>query len=168
MQKVGDLYYVYYSVSAFGSQDSAIGLATSPTMNSNSWTDRGSIGIQSDPSKPYNAIDANLINAGGTYYLSFGSFWQDIFQVEMNGDATKSVSPAYNIAYQPAGEHAIEGPYLYRHGDHYYLFFSSGLCCGYDANPPAPGEEYKIKACRSTSPTGGFVSFRKPQLGIIP
>ena len=40
---------------------------------------------------------------------------------------------------------------------YYYLFFSAGICCGFDANRPASGEEYKIKVCRSTSASGGFV-----------
>ena len=33
VSKVGNEYYVYYSVSSFGTQDSSIGLATSTTMN---------------------------------------------------------------------------------------------------------------------------------------
>ena len=35
---VGSTYYVYYSVSAFGTQTSTIGLATSDTMNCGTWT----------------------------------------------------------------------------------------------------------------------------------
>lgn len=46
---------------------------------------------------------------------------------------------------------------------YYYLFFSSGVCCArafegtYNDPLPAPGDEYKIMVCRSTSPTGPFV-----------
>jgi hypothetical protein len=47
---------------------------------------------------------------------------------------------------------------MFKSGNYYYLFYSSGVCCGYDTSRPASGEEYKIKVCRSTSPTGGFVS----------
>ncbi|PGH23814.1 hypothetical protein AJ80_02062 [Polytolypa hystricis UAMH7299] len=155
--KVNGLYHVYYSVSTFGVQNSAIGLATSSSMEPNSWTDRGSIGVSSDTSKPYNAIDGNLINNNGRWYMSFGSFWNGLYQVEMNGDATQATSSAYHLAHQPAGAHAIEGPALYQHGGYYYLFFSAGVCCGYDRSRPANGEEYKIKVCRSSSPTGGFI-----------
>ena len=35
---VGSTYYVYYSVSQFGTQESTIGLATSDTMNCGTWT----------------------------------------------------------------------------------------------------------------------------------
>lgn len=152
------VYHVYYSVSSFGSQNSAIGLATSNTMDEGTWTDHGSTGIRSDSSKQYNAIDANLFNDNGNYLMTFGSFWQDIFQAPMNSAATKVASASYNIAFDPAGTHAVEGPYLYKYGDYYYLFYSAGICCGYDSSMPAAGEEYKIKVCRSSSATGNFVS----------
>src|SRR5262249_354443 len=53
-------YNLYYSVSTFGSQVSAIGLATSPTLDPTSpnyhWTDRGPV-IESHQGSPYNTID---------------------------------------------------------------------------------------------------------------
>jgi arabinan endo-1,5-alpha-L-arabinosidase len=145
-------------VSTFGSQNSAIGLATSEIMESGSWTDHGSTGIASSSSKPYNAIDGNLIDVDSTYYMNFGSFWHDIYQAPMNSAATKISSSSYNLAYDSSGTHAVEGSYMYKYGSYYYLFYSAGICCGYDTSMPASGEEYKIKVCRSTSPTSGFVS----------
>lgn len=127
-------------------------------MEADSWTDHGSTGVASTSAVTYNAIDPNLIDAGGTYYLNFGSFWDDIYQVPMNSDATESSSSSYNIAYDPTGDHAVEGSYMYQYGDYYYLFYSAGICCGYDTSMPAAGQEYKIKVCRSTSVSGGFVS----------
>ncbi|GAB1216567.1 hypothetical protein ATERTT37_005783 [Aspergillus terreus] len=156
-QIVNGVYHVYYSVSSFGSQNSAIGLATSTSMDAGTWTDHGSTGIQSSSSKNYNAIDGNLFNDGGTYYMNFGSFWADIFQAPMNSAATKVASSSYGIAYDPSGTHAVEGSYLYKYGNYYYLFYSWGICCGYDTSRPAAGQEYKIKVCRSTSATGNFV-----------
>ena len=47
--------------------------------------------------KSYNAIDGNLIAVGSDYYLNFGSFWGDIFQVKLNAAATKGGgAAAYN------------------------------------------------------------------------
>ncbi|KAJ5909429.1 hypothetical protein N7504_004072 [Penicillium tannophilum] len=154
---IDGLYYVYYVVSTFGSQDSAIGLATSETMELDSWTDHGSVGIQSSSSKDYNAIDPSLIEVDGTYYMNFGSFWDDIYQVEMNSAATAASGSSYNIAYYPDGTHPEEGSYMYKYGDYYYLFYSWGICCDYSDDLPASGQEYHIKVCRSTSATGSFV-----------
>ncbi|OBU01332.1 hypothetical protein VE01_00594 [Pseudogymnoascus verrucosus] len=158
VHKVGDIYHLYYSVSTFGSQNSAIGLATSSTMDAGSWTDKGAIGVTSSSSKPYNAIDANLIQVGTSYLLSFGSFWGDIYQVAMNSAATKTAgTAAYQIEYNPSGSHACEGSFIFYNAGYYYLTWSQGICCGYDTSKPAAGAEYKIMMCRSSSATGGFV-----------
>ncbi|KAL2852562.1 putative arabinan endo-1,5-alpha-L-arabinosidase A [Aspergillus pseudodeflectus] len=159
VQYVDGTYYAYYSVSTFGSQNSAIGVATSPSMDPGTWTDRGSTGIRSDTSKNYNAIDGNLFydTASSTYLMSFGSFWGNLYQAPMKNPPTSVAGASYNVAFEPEGAHAVEAAYLYKYGSWYYLFYSEGSCCGYDANMPAAGEEYKIKACRSSSPTGGFV-----------
>lgn len=45
---------------------------------------------------------------------------------------------------------------MYYRSGYYYLFWSEGICCGYDTSKPATGAEYKIRVCRSTSATGGF------------
>ena len=47
-------YVLYYSVSQLGSQNSAIGLATSWTMEPGTWTDWGAV-ITSTPGAAYNA-----------------------------------------------------------------------------------------------------------------
>ncbi|KAF5857842.1 hypothetical protein ETB97_005216 [Aspergillus alliaceus] len=158
VQYVNGKYHVYYSVSTFGSQDSTIGLATSPSMDPNTWTDHGSTGVSSQPSKPYNAIDANLFtDTDGSKFMVFGSFWQGIFMARMNAASTKVASASSNTAYDPSGTHAVEGAYMYKYGNWYYLFYSVGICCGYDKNRPARGKEYKIKVCRSSSATGHFI-----------
>ncbi|KAI9643551.1 hypothetical protein NHQ30_008170 [Ciborinia camelliae] len=153
---IGSTYFMYYAISTFGTQNSAIGVATSSTMEPGSWTDLGHIGVSSTSSKAYNAIDPNLIAVGSTYYLNFGSFWNGIYQVAMNAPPTKA-GPAYNLAYQPSGNHALEGAYMFHYSGFYYLLISNGICCGYTTTKPAAGAEYKIIMCRSTSPTGGFV-----------
>ncbi|KAI1474414.1 glycoside hydrolase family 43 protein [Daldinia sp. EC12] len=154
---VGNTYYLYYSVSKFGVQDSAIGVATSSSLDVGTWKDLGSTGIRSSSGKPYNAIDPNLINADGTYYITFGSFWKDIHQVAMKNPpkAVASGSSAVQVAFDPVKTDE-EGAFVFKHGSYYYLFFSKGKCCGYDTSRPAAGEEYKILVCRSTSATGGY------------
>ncbi|KAF2192182.1 glycoside hydrolase family 43 protein [Zopfia rhizophila CBS 207.26] len=157
--KVGSTYYLFYSVSSFGSQDSAIGVATSSSLDVNTWTDLGATGVASSSGKAYNAIDSNIFADGSTLYMNFGSFWGDLYQVQMQNPPTKVASGASskNIAYIPSGDHAQEAAFLYKNGNYYYLFFSVGKCCGYDTNRPAAGQEYKIQVCRSSSATGNFV-----------
>lgn len=128
-------------------------------MEVGSWTDHGSTGIASTSSKSYNAIDPNLIDVSGTYYLNFGSFWDDIYQVEMASSPTTTSGSSYNIAYNASGTHAEEGSYMFYYSGYYYLLISSGICCGYETTLPAAGDEYRIIMCRSTYATGGFVGF---------
>ncbi|CAO2651505.1 Nn.00g040750.m01.CDS01 [Neocucurbitaria sp. VM-36] len=155
--KVADTYYLYYSVSSFGVQDSAIGVATSTNLDS--WTDHGATGISSKAGKNYNAIDGALYWDGSKFVMSFGSFWGDLFSVNMANPPLTTLSGAAstNIAFKPEGEHAQEAAFIAKNGNYHYLFFSVGKCCGYDASRPAAGQEYKIQVCRSTSATSGFV-----------
>ncbi|KAK2071248.1 hypothetical protein P8C59_005686 [Phyllachora maydis] len=157
VQLVGTRYMMYYTVSTGGSHTSAIGYASSPTMEHGSWIDHGGVGISSNSARPYNAIDANLIRAGSSYYLSFGSYWKNIFQVKLNDEATAASGASYQIAYNASGKHSVEGSFMWHHDDYYYLFFSSGACCDYDKSRPAAGGEYKIFVCRSASVKGPYV-----------
>ncbi|KAF9735337.1 hypothetical protein PMIN06_000578 [Paraphaeosphaeria minitans] len=155
--KFGDTYYLFYSVSSFGSQNSATGVATSTDLDN--WTDHGATGISSKAGSPYNAIDGAAYYDGSNIVMSFGSFWGDIYSVNMNNPPLSVASGASStrIAYKPSGTHAQEGAFIAKNGDYHYLFFSVGQCCGFDTSKPAAGAEYKIQVCRSTSATGGFV-----------
>ncbi|CZS88057.1 related to arabinan endo-1,5-alpha-L-arabinosidase A precursor [Rhynchosporium graminicola] len=155
---VNGVYHLYYSVSTFGTQTSAIGLATSSTLDPGSWTDLGAIGVTSSAGKSYNAIDANLIAVGSSYYLNFGSFWHDIYQIQLNAAATRAGgAAAYNLEYGSTNRSPSEGSYMFYHSGFYYLTWSLGICCNYEKTKPAAGLEYKIMMCRSTTATGGFV-----------
>ncbi|CAK4030507.1 arabinan endo-1,5-alpha-L-arabinosidase A [Lecanosticta acicola] len=150
-------YYLYYAVSKIGSETSDIGVATSKTMDSRSWTDHGSIGIPANTA--YNRIDPNLFqhSADSTPYLSFGSFWQNIFQVPMANPPLTVAGGTTHLAQNTSSPAYMEGSYQFQWDEYYYLFFSSGECCNVPPNLPAPGDEYKILVCRSSSPNGGFV-----------
>ena len=139
-------------------------------MEPGSWTDHGSIGIPY--SDRYNRIDPNLFRYGpnAPFYMNFGSFWEDIFQIPMaNPPLTvqgelihleqNTTARPNNLAPGPS-----EGPFMFWHDldgqEYYYLFFSSGNCCNEpdtEQGLAPPGEEYKIMACRSDNPNGGFV-----------
>jgi arabinan endo-1,5-alpha-L-arabinosidase len=156
--QVGSTYYVTYSVSAFGDNNSGIGLATSTTMDCGSFKDLGTTGVESRSGDNYNAIDSQIFKDGNNYQMNFGSFWSNLYQVSMANPPLKSTGSKRQLAFEPAGTHPEEAAYMVKNGNYYYLFYSVGSCCGYDTTRPAPGAEYKIKVCRSSSATGSFVS----------
>jgi arabinan endo-1,5-alpha-L-arabinosidase len=156
--QVGSTYYVTYSVSAFGDNNSGIGLATSTTMDCGSFKDLGTTGVESRSGDNYNAIDSQIFKDGNNYQMNFGSFWSNLYQVSMANPPLKLTGSKRQLAFEPAGTHPEEAAYMVKNGNYYYLFYSVGSCCGYDTNRPAPGAEYKIKVCRSSSATGSYVS----------
>lgn len=143
-------YFMYYSASTFGSNHSAIFLATSTSGASGSWSNQGLV-IESRTSDNFNAIDPNLfVDPSGRWWLSFGSFWSGIKQVQLNATTGKRLDGTIrSLAGRGGG--AIEAPFLFRHGSYYYLFVSFDLCCR------GAGSTYRIMVGRSTSPTGPFV-----------
>ncbi|KAI5307234.1 hypothetical protein KEM56_002192 [Ascosphaera pollenicola] len=156
--KVGALYYCYYTISTFGSQKSAIGLAVSRTMENGTWVDLGATGVESKKGDPFNAIDPNLVKDGDQYYLSWGSFWTNIYQRPMQANPTRIASNAeyYHLQYNSTGEHMSEGPFIWPEGDYFYFFWSSGRCCKLDEMHYPTGEEYKIFVCRASTAAGPY------------
>lgn len=155
--KLGDLYYLYYSASVWGTKLSAIGYATSPTLDPDAanyaWTDRGLV-VSSNHSSPYNAIDPSLLldDKTGRLWMTWGSFNNGIYVKELNpanGQPLNS-SPGVNVA-APGPTVEIEGASMVQRGDYYYLFANWGGCCsGVDST-------YNMRVGRSTSPTGPFL-----------
>ncbi|KAL2811595.1 Arabinan endo-1,5-alpha-L-arabinosidase C [Aspergillus granulosus] len=150
-------YYMYYSVSTLGSRDSVIGIASSPNLTPGSWTDHGGL-FRSVANGPFNAIDANFATIGGESIITFGSYWNGIHQVPLDGPlALTANAAARQVAYNSTGHHSIEAGFVISRDSWYYLFFSSGRAGGYADGLPAQGEEYRIVVCRSRTGRGGFV-----------
>ncbi|MEV0150702.1 MULTISPECIES: arabinan endo-1,5-alpha-L-arabinosidase [unclassified Nonomuraea] len=147
-------YYLYYSASSFGSQHSAIFLATSPTGAAGTWTNQGLV-IESSASVNYNAIDPNLVvDASGRWWLSFGSFWSGIKMIRLDsstGRRSTSDTAIRSIAQRTTAKGAVEAPFIYRHGSYYYQFVSFDRCC------QGAASTYRIMVGRSTSVTGPYV-----------
>ncbi len=167
------LYYLYYSVSAFGKNTSCIGVATNKTLHPSSpdyrWVDHGKL-IQSVPNRDdWNAIDPNLfIDDDKTPWLAFGSFWNGLKLVKLNLDLVSVAHPEewYNLAGRrkdqakpdpsaslktEAGNSAIEAPFLFKKGKYYYLFVSVDFCCR------GLKSDYKVVVGRSEKVTGPYV-----------
>jgi arabinan endo-1,5-alpha-L-arabinosidase len=146
-------YYLYYSASTFGSSNSAIFLATSPTAAAGSWTNRGLI-VSTTSSSGYNAIDPNLVvDQQGAWWLTFGSFWSGIKMIRLNsGTGTRSTSDTAvrAVAQRTTNSGSVEAPFIFRHGGYYYLFVSFDFCCRGAAST------YRTMVGRSTSITGPY------------
>ncbi|HEX2144833.1 MAG TPA: arabinan endo-1,5-alpha-L-arabinosidase [Glycomyces sp.] len=147
-------YYLYYSASTFGKQRSVIGLATNTTLNpadpDYEWDDQGQV-WESNPGDPYNAIDPTILAADGKHYMSYGSWWQGIYQLELDWPSGKVADGATPIHLAGRGGSGIEAPAIVKHANYYYLFTSWDICCaGADST-------YNIRVGRSSSPTGPYV-----------
>ena len=145
-------FYLYYSISSFGKNNSCIGLAINETLDPSSedfeWVDQGIV-VQSHPGlNNWNAIDANLVEDDeGRPYLAFGSFWSGLKIGQLTEDRTRFMTPLDELitiaSRSPesveqgredgfpleAGKGDIEGPFIVKRGDYYYLFASTGYCC---------------------------------------
>ena len=151
-----DTYILYYSVSTLGSRNSAIGYATSTTLENGSWVDHGSTGVESTTDDEYNAIDPTMTLVDGTYYLSFGSYWDDIMQVTFDSTATTIDGTLSQRIYQPSGTHQVEACFPYEYDGYFYMFWSEGQANRYTTAKPASGGEYKVRVCRSSAIDGTY------------
>lgn len=141
------------------------------------WTDHGQI-ISSVPGRDdWNAIDPNvIIDEDGTGWMSFGSFWSGLKLVKLDDSLLRVAEPQvwYPICSRPAdtlpvydepdaairpdprgssfdpGDGAVEAPFIFRHGNYYYLFASYDLCCRGEKST------YKVVCGRSADITGPY------------
>jgi arabinan endo-1,5-alpha-L-arabinosidase len=154
-------YHLYYSASTFGSNRSAIGLATNETLDPSSekyaWRDQGKV-IGSSPSDDWNAIDPNVVmDEAGRPWLSFGSFWGGIKMRRIDpatGKLSAQDETLYSLASRPRSKElpgAVEAPAVLRRGGYYYLFVSFDFCCR------GVKSTYHVRVGRSRRVTGPYV-----------
>ncbi|HZI31228.1 MAG TPA: family 43 glycosylhydrolase [Candidatus Binatia bacterium] len=151
--QVNGKFFLYYSVSSWGKQTSAIGLATNPTLDSAAtnylWTDAGEV-IGSTNGSLYNTIDPSaFLDSDGRLWLAFGSYWEGIFLTELDpqtGKLIRTNAPLYQLAWNPS----IEAACLTRHGRFYYLFVNWGQCCR------GTNSTYEVRVGRAEKITGPY------------
>ncbi|WP_421898670.1 arabinan endo-1,5-alpha-L-arabinosidase [Marinoscillum sp.] len=160
-------YYLYYSVSAFAKNTSAIGLATNVTLDPESadfeWEDQGIV-IRSVPNRDlWNAIDPNIITDESGYpWMSFGSFWEGLKMVRLTPNRTTIAEPqewhtiarrkrTYFTEDAQPGDAALEAPFIFKKDTMYYLFVSWDYCCRGEKST------YKVMVGKSKSVTGPYL-----------
>lgn len=154
-------YHLYYSVSSFGSRDSAIGLATNRTLDPSSpdyqWVDEGMVLRSFVDRDDWNAIDPNIvIEDAQNIWINWGSFWGGI-KMRRIDPATGKLSTTDTTMYDLAGRDraqptngSIEGSFIVRNGSHWYLFVSFDRCCR------GAESTYNVRVGRSVSITGPY------------
>ena len=153
------LYYLYYSVSTFGSQRSVIGLAVNRSLDPASpdykWEDRGKVIESSPTTSDHNAIDpALLVDEEGRWLLFWGSHWKGLKVVDIDPATGKPKAGATvrGVAARPDTKSgAIEAPFVTFHDGYYYLFASWDGCCD------GAESTYKVVVGRSRAATGPYV-----------
>lgn len=149
-------WHLYYSLSTFGSNISAIGLATNRTLDMDSpeheWIDQGVV-ITSGAGDNWNAIDPNIvIDEGGNVWLALGSHWDGIKMIRIDEATGKPADDIlYALASRPVHPRAVEAPFIIHRQGYYYLFVSFDACCrGVDST-------YNIRVGRSIAVTGPYL-----------
>jgi arabinan endo-1,5-alpha-L-arabinosidase len=155
-------YYLYYSVSSFGSRNSAIGLATTRTLEASSpdykWVDEGMVLRSYQDKDDWNAIDPNLVlEDDRNAWLTWGSFWGGIKMRRVDpttGKLSTTDTTMHSLSSRPREQPiggSVEAPFIVHHGDYWYLFVSFDRCCR------GPQSTYNVVVGRSPNITGPYV-----------
>ncbi|MGH8023701.1 MAG: LamG-like jellyroll fold domain-containing protein, partial [Limisphaerales bacterium] len=144
--------------------NSTIGVATSLSLGSPDWTDRGKVVESNYPATTntdttaYNCIDPSIyVAANGTVWMSFGSYSSGILVTQIDPATGLRLNTNSLVATQVANNapgggwgSSEEGSCIYQHGGYWYLFVNWGNCCD------GVNSTYNIRVGRGTSPTGPF------------
>jgi len=145
-------YYLYYSISSWGSNVSAVGLMTNPTLNQKDaryrWTDRGLV-VNSVKGENLNAIDPGVMEAPDhTLWLTYGSYIGNVQLVQL--DAKTGLRIAKNSPTHILSSESEASDLIY-HDGFYYLFVNRGSCCR------KKDSTYNIRMGRSKTVTGPYL-----------
>lgn len=156
VSKHDDTWNLYYSVSSFGINVSAIGLMTNTALDSDKpgegWEDQGLV-LKSNGKDDWNAIDPWRIDlSDGRAFLAYGSFWDGIRMRELDPTTGKLLAedtPTFNLASrQGAG---IEAASILEHEGKFYLFVSFDQCC------KGVASTYSMRIGRADAVTGPYL-----------
>lgn len=160
-------YHLYYSVSSFGVNTSAIGVVTNKTLDATSpdykWVDEGMVVRSRPESTDWNAIDPNLVvESPDNAWLTWGSFWGGIQLHRLDpksGRFSTEDTRFYPLCSRerskpdstPPAVGAVEAPFIIQRDGWWYLFASYDFCCR------GAKSDYKVAVGRSRKITGPYL-----------
>ncbi|HHU97552.1 MAG: arabinan endo-1,5-alpha-L-arabinosidase [Bacteroidota bacterium] len=155
VMKQGDVYRLYFSVSAFGKKTSWIGLAESDSPEG-PWVQKGAV-VKSSNDTPMNAIDPSVIEDvdNGKLWMHYGSYFGGLYCVELDPATglTKEKGDLGHLIARRANyrKDNLEAPEIIYNPERkeYYLFVS------YDPLMTT----YNVRVGRSDKPEGPFRDF---------
>lgn len=143
-------YYIYYTARRRSDNVSCIGVATSKYPD-HGFTDHGVI---VDYGKE--AIDAFVFNDKGQLYITFKAYGLDNRPIELLGsrlsaDGLRMEGDVFSFL-KDDNRNGMEGQSILQHEGYYYLFYSSGGCCG-------NGCSYNVRVARSRKFKGPYEDY---------
>lgn len=143
INRLGDRYVLYYSLSLWGDPNPGIGVATADAPEG-PYEDHGKI-FDSEDIGVANSIDPMLLEAGDSLLLFWGSF-HGIYGIEMAADGLTTVGEKFQIAGA-----AFEAPYIIERDGSYVFFGSTGSCC------EGAQSTYAVAVGRADAPEGPYL-----------
>lgn len=155
-------YWLYYSMSTFGSQTSYIGLAKADKVTGPYYHDSMVITSKQGDSGP-NCIDPNIIKdpKSQKLYMVYGSFAGGIYIKELDASTGRALDNNFGVRLVGRNNAwmAIEGPYIVYNPKfkNYYLFLSYGSL----------SSDYNIRVARSSKIDGEYVDADGNNLSLM-
>ncbi len=147
INKINGKYVLYYSYAEWGGEwDCGIGAAVADKPEG-PYTDHGPL-FRSSQIGVQNSIDQFYIEEDGRKYMFWGSF-HGIYGIELSDDGLSLKPGAEKV--QVAGDQ-MEGTYIHKRGEYYYLFGSNGTCC------EGANSTYQVVYGRSKSLFGPYLT----------
>lgn len=153
--KVGEVYRLYYCVSAFGTRNSYIGLAESSSPLG-PWVQKGCV-ERTNNKTLMNAIDPTIVtdHRNGNSWMIYGSFFGGIYCVQLDPDTGMPLTPddrghvvARRANYKKENLEAAEVIYN-KQLRKYFMFVSYGPLM----------TTYNVRVGRSDRPEGPYMDF---------
>jgi beta-xylosidase len=142
--------YLYYTARRASDGVSCIGVATTDDIR-NGFQDHGCL-IEYGKE----AIDAFIFEDEGKRYVSWKAYGLDhrpveLLCAELSSDGLKLAGEPFTLLKDDENI-GMEGQYMYRHGDYYYIIYSISGCCGANSN-------YAVSVARSKSLRGPYEKY---------